>query len=189
MLPKSSHNPIYLSAMDLYCLLRAHLWRFAQDQTWFSKRHLNRQILYQMDMTFLPGATRTEQSTLGGTRSRHKHWQGNEWTNHVRESYASGRKGERSAHRVKAAEENLRIWGGGGEKSAFEPGLCNGNHMVGDCGSDAPRLLGEAARQPTPFRKQEENISSVWIRDDTVCIRKKGRRGPGKGERRGGWSP
>lgn len=60
---------------------------------------------------------------------------------------------ERSALSGKTAEENLRIWGGGGEESALEPGLCNGNHMVGGCGSDAPRLLGEAAEQPDTFQE------------------------------------
>lgn len=62
-------------------------------------------------------------------------------------------KGEkRSAHSVKTAEENLEIWDGS-ENSASEPGLCNGNQMVGGCGSDAPRLLGEAAKQPDTFQE------------------------------------
>lgn len=59
---------------------------------------------------------------------------------------------ERSVRSVKTAEENLGIWDGG-EKSASEPGLCNGNHMVGGCGSDAPRLRGEAAKQPDTFQE------------------------------------
>lgn len=63
------------------------------------------------------------------------------------------KKEERSACTVKTPKENLRIGGGGGEQSALEPGLCNGNHMVGGCGSDAPRLLGEAAKQPDTFQE------------------------------------
>lgn len=51
---------------------------------------------------------------------------------------------ERSADTVKTAKENLRIGGGGGEESALEPGLCNGKHMVGGCGSDPRRLLGRS---------------------------------------------
>lgn len=64
-------------------------------------------------------------------------------------------KGEerRSAHTVKTAKENLRIGGGGGEESALEPGLCNGKHMVGGCGSVPRRLLGEAAKQPDTFQE------------------------------------
>lgn len=39
---------------------------------------------------------------------------------------------------------NLRIGGGGGGGSALEPGLCNGNHMAGDCDSDAPKAAGRS---------------------------------------------
>lgn len=63
------------------------------------------------------------------------------------------KKEDRSARTVKTPKENLRIGGGGGEESASEPGLCNGNHMVGGGGSDAPRLLGEAAKQPDTFQE------------------------------------
>lgn len=53
----------------------------------------------------------------------------------------------------KGCRRKFKNRGGGGEESALEPGLCNGNHMVGGCGSDAPRLLGGAAKQPDTFQE------------------------------------
>lgn len=70
------------------------------------------------------------------------------------------KKEDRSARTVKTPKENLRIGGGGGEESASEPGLCNGNHMVA-AAQTLPGCLEKLLSSLTPFKKQEENISSV----------------------------
>lgn len=145
-------------------------------------------IIYPRGRTVLPCAARTEQSTLAGTvPDANTDKAMNERTAAAKATPLEGE--EREAHVVYRLRKEIHAFGvgwgggGGGERSASEPGFCNGNHMAGDCGADAPRLLGEAARQPTPFQKQQEDISSVRTRDDTVRMGKKGGRGPGKGER------
>lgn len=62
-------------------------------------------------------------------------------------------KGEDKHTRCKECRRKSKNWGRGGKEGASEPGLCNGNHMAGGCGSDAPRLLGEAAKQPDTFQE------------------------------------
>lgn len=53
MLPKTPYKPFYFSAMEADCLLGAHLLRSAQDQTWFNKRHPNRQLFTKRMWLFL----------------------------------------------------------------------------------------------------------------------------------------
>lgn len=63
-------------------------------------------------------------------------------------------RGRKEKHaQCKKCRRKSKNWGWSEEATASEPGLCNGNHMVGGCSSDAPRLLREAAKQPDTFQE------------------------------------
>lgn len=104
----------------------------------------------------------------------------------------SGKGEAKYTRRVKNAAEKSKNWGRGEKEGASEPGLCNGNHMAGGCGSDAPRLQGEAAEQPDTFHETGgKHFLGLPLRHHSSHEEERNESGPRKGgeSRGGGQSP
>lgn len=68
---------------------------------------------------------------------------------------------ERSTHRVKNAEENLRIGGGARRRVPKNLAFVTGTIWLVAAAQTLPGCLEKLLSSLTPFKKQEENISSV----------------------------